>query len=164
MPNSDRPSGFAPHGEVKRQNSYESGSAIAKGDAVVKASDGQIDPCATGGSSHATAVLGVAMSSASAAGQQVLVCDDPDQEYETQADGSDVDAQTDIGLNYAILATDPSGGESRQELDSDTGATTATLPLKLIRISRRVGNALGAQVKCVVKINASQNGSATVGV
>lgn len=164
MANADRPSGFSPAGEVKRQNVYQSGSAIAKGDAVVKASDGQIDPCATGGSSHATAVLGVAMESASAAGQDVLVCDDPDQEYEIQADGADVDAQTDIGLNYAILGTDPSGGESRQELDSDTGATAATLPLKLMRISRQVGNALGANVKCVVKINASQNGNGTIGV
>jgi hypothetical protein len=51
------------------------------------------------------------------------------------------------------LGTNPVGGESRQELDSSSIAETATLPLKILRVSKRIGNAFGAQVELVVKIN-----------
>lgn len=164
MPNIDRPSGFSPEGEVKRQNMYVANAAIARGDMLKKNANGKVEPCEVGGAIHSGAVLGVAMSSASAADQEVLVCDDSEQEYKVQADESDIDAQTDIGLNYAIVGTNPASDESRQELDSSSGAVTATLPLRLVRISREINNAFGAQVKCIVKINANQNDSGVVGV
>lgn len=158
MANPDRPRGFEPAGKARRTNEYVAGAAIAPGDMVALSADGKVDPVATGGASYASSCLGVAMTGASADGDAVQVSDHPDQEYKVQADGADIDAQTDIGLNYAILATDPDStyNVSRQELDSDTGAGTNTLPLKLIRIDKAEGNALGAQVDCIVRINNNQ--------
>jgi len=91
------------------------------------------------------------------------VADDPNQRFVVQADGADIDAQTDLGLNYELLCTDRDSAtkESRQELDSSTGATTATLPLRAIEIDRKINNALGAQVDVIVKINNHQLGSGT---
>lgn len=163
MANSDRPRGFEPKGEPIRINKYESGAEIFPGDAVHMEADGQVDPAVA-----AEAVLGVALNYASAAGKEVLVADDPQQQYIVQADGSDVDAQTDINLNYDIIATAGNSTYkiSRQELDSSTGATTATLQLKLLAIEEREDNALGAQVDCVVKINNHQlaGGTGTAGI
>lgn len=163
MANADLPQGFKPRGELKTATEYEAGSAIGIGDAVVMADDGQVDSVS---GAYTGAVLGVALGSASAAGEKIMVADDPSQEYVIQADGADVDAQTDINLNYGITGTAASSGESRMELDSDTGATTATLPLKLLRIDARPDNALGAQVDCVVKINNHQlaGGTGTAGL
>ena len=157
MANADRPNGFAPRGKVLRTTEYTAGSTISPGDAVKKSSDGKIDPVDTAGASYTSAVLGVALSSATD-GNPVYVSDHPDQEYSCQADGADIDAQTDIGLNYAILATsrDSTYDVSRMELDSSTGNTTNTLPLMLMRVEPTVGNALGAQVNCIVRINNNQ--------
>lgn len=163
MANADRPQGFRARGKLTKATEYEAGSAIGVGDAVVLAADGQVDAVS---GAHTGAVLGVSLSSASAAGDKIMVADDPSQEYVVQADGADIDAQTDINLNYGITGTAASSGESRMELDSDTGATTATLSLKLLRIDERPDNALGAQVDCVVKINNHQlaGGTGTAGV
>ena len=157
MANSDRPRGLEPQGQVLRQNSYTAGADVKVGDAVAKQADGKVDPVATGGSSYTSFVLGVAMNNA-ADGEEVIVSDHPDQQYKIQADGADIAAQTNIGLNYAILATNASSQFeiSRMELDSSTGNVTATLPLKLQRIDKGEGNVLGAQVDCIVRINNNQ--------
>ncbi len=161
MANADRPTGFSPSGPVMNIGEYEAGGTVYPGDVVAKAADGQVDTWAAGG------VLGVAMNYATV-GQEIRVADSPDQEFKVQADGADVDAQTDIGLNYTIVATAGSTTYriSRQELDSDTGATTATLPCKLQRIDIRDDNELGAQVDCIVRLNNHQlaGGTGTVGV
>lgn len=157
MANADRPRGFEPKGKVLRESKYQAGASIKAGDLVKLSSDGQIDPVDTGGASYTSFAVGVAAHSA-ASGEDVMVWDHPDQEFVVQADGADVAAQTDIHLNYAVLATDPSTAYdlSRMELDSDTGALTNTLPLKLLRIDEAESNALGAQVDCVVRINNHQ--------
>lgn len=162
MPNKDQPSGLVPFGRVISSGSYTAGGTIYPGDAVKIVADGDVEVAAA-----SDALLGVALNYA-VSGEQVLVCDDPAQKFIVQADGSDIDAQADINLNYNLLATAGNSDYkiSRHELDSDTGATTATLPLKLLGIVARVDNALGAQVDCVVKINNHQlaGGTGTIGV
>lgn len=155
MANKDQPRGAVPYGRLRNASKYEAGSEIRAGDFVTMADDGQIDPVAVDGSSYTSNVLGVALSNANSAGDPVLVADDPNQKFIVQADGADIDARTDINLNYAILATAHNSAykKSQHELDSDTGDTTATLPLKLLEVMPRIDNALGAQVDCIVQIN-----------
>jgi hypothetical protein len=158
MANRDQPCGFRPLGEVKRVRPYVAGAACYPGDAVNLQADGKVDPA-----DASEALLGVAMSYASADGQTVLVADDPDQLFVVQADSTHVDAQTDVGKNANIVATagDTSYKISRHELQSSSLAETTTLPLKLLGIDSRPDNALGEFVDCVVSINNHQLGKQT---
>lgn len=154
MANRDEPQGFRPKGEPKRINKYVASAACYPGDALSLAS-GKVAPWSSGAS------CGVAASYAAADGDSVMVYDDPDQLYIVQADEADIDAQSDIGLNYTIVATAGSSTYrvSRMELDSNTGAADLDLPLKLLAIEERPDNALGAQVDCIVKITRHQLGN-----
>lgn len=158
MANPDRPNGFTPHGKVLRTNTYTAGATIKQGDAVLMSTDGKIDPVATGGSSYTSFVLGIAAINA-VDGDEMEVYDHPDQLYDIQADENDIAAQTDLFQNFAILATtgDTTFDTSRMELDSSTGATTNTLPLKAKALSKDIGNALGTNAKIVVRINNNQD-------
>jgi hypothetical protein len=160
MANADRPCGFRPHGKILRANVYESGAAIYPGDAVKLSSDGQIDPAAAG-----DALLGVALSYASAAGAEVLVADDPSQRFVVQADETQVDAQTDIGNVCDIVATAGNSTYklSRMELDSSDVNTTSG-QLCILGYERRADNALGTNVDAIVKINEHQLKDAFAGV
>jgi hypothetical protein len=150
MANSDRPRGAEVYGRVKQANKYKAGGAIYPGDFVHLEADGKVDAAAAGES-----LIGVALSYASADGEDVIVSDHPDQRYVVQGNEDDIDAQTDIGLNYNIVATagDTSYKISRHELDTTSGDTTSTLPLKLVDVVDSPVNALGEFVDCVVKIN-----------
>jgi hypothetical protein len=161
MANKDRPAGFSVYGPTRSENEYEAGGIIYPGDAVWFESDGQVDAVAAG-----EQPFGVATSYASGAGETVNVADDPNQEYTVQADGSDINVQTDIGLNYNIVATtgDTTYRLSRQELDSSTGATDSNLPLRLVRIEKSIDNAFGAQVECIVTLNDTQKRGGVEGV
>jgi hypothetical protein len=152
MPNRDMPQGFQPKGRVLRLNAYQAGGTIYPGDAVTLSSAGQVTAA-----SASTALVGVAASYATS-GEDVLVFDDPNQLFEGQADDATIDAQTDINLNYDLLATagDSTYKASRHEVDASTQATTATLPLKVIAVQKIPGEGLGAQVKCILKINNHQ--------
>lgn len=161
MANVDRPQGFRPYGAPLRVQDYEAGGTINAGDAVKLKNDGTVEVAAA-----TNALIGVAVHGASD-GERVAVYDDPNQLFVVQASASDVDAQTDIGLNYDLLAGSANSyGISGHELDSTSGATTATLPLRLVRIEPRTDNALGAQVDCVVRLNNHQmaGGTGTAGV
>jgi len=162
MANPDYPRGFEPHGKILRANVYESGSACYPGDLVALASDGQVDPVAAG-----SAILGVCITYASAAGQQIVVLDDPNQLVSCQADETEIDAQTDIGNMCDHLATAGSSTykASRHELDSSTVNSIAA-GLQILGIERTVGNALGTNVKVVCRINEHQlaTGSGIAGV
>lgn len=166
MANADRPTGFRPYGPLLRVTEYTAGAAIYPGDLVIMSDDGKIDPAATGGNVFTAAALGVAMSKAAADGDACAVADHPDQLFVVQADGNDIDAQTDIGLNYDVVGTDPDTtfDVSRMELDSDSGATTSTLPLRLIGVSREEGSEIGEFAKCVVVINNHQLANNTEGL
>jgi hypothetical protein len=139
---------------------FESGAAIYPGDAVKLSDDGQIDPVAAG-----QAILGIALTYASAAGVEVNVSVDPDQLYVVQADETEVDAQTDIGNVADLVATAGSATYlvSRMELDSSSLNTTSG-QLLLVGIDKRKDNAFGAQVDCVVKINERQLTNAFAGI
>lgn len=157
----DRPRGFHPKGEPKRVTEYTAGSAIGTGDMCVLSADGKVD--AVTGASYTGAAIGVATSSTSTDGDKVSILDDPDQEFECQSDDSTLAAQTDIGRNYAVVATAATSGESNMELDGSTGATTATLPLKLLSVSpREDADGLGtANTDVIVKINNHQRAGGT---
>jgi len=162
MANSDRPKGFEPKGKPLRVNKYIAGGEVFPGDCVHMEDDGKVDAAVA-----AETILGVSLSRA-ADGEDLLVSDDPNQLYIVQADGSDIADQTDINLNYDILATAGSTAFdiSRQELDSSSQNTTATLQCKLVAKEDRPDNELGAQVDCIVRLN-NQNyagGTGTVGI
>lgn len=158
MANADRPRGAKPTNREARVSKYQAGGAIYPGDFVKFDSDGEVVAA-----SASNALCGVAAGYAAAQGDEILVYDAPDQEFVVQADSADIDAQTDINLNYNIVATagNSTYKMSRMELDGDTGATTATLPLKLLRIDDRIDNALGASVDCIVVINNHQRKGST---
>lgn len=160
MANADRPKGFRPHGKVLSCRPYVAGGTIYPGDAVKKSNAGVVVTA-----SASDALLGIASVYATS-GNTVMVWDDPDQEFEVQADETEVDAQTDIGLNYNIVATagNSTFKMSRMELDSSTQATSSILPLRLLGIVAAVDNALGAQAKCRVIINYHQLRKASEGL
>lgn len=161
MANSDRPRGARPKGRVLRETEYTAGATVYPGDLVHLEADGLVDPAAA-----SEACVGVAATYASASGEKVLVYDDPDQQFIIQADTGTTPAQTAVGLNYDVVAT---GGnttyrQSRMELDSSSGATTSTLPLRLIGFSQEEGNEIGEHADCVVVINNHQLKGASEGL
>lgn len=133
-----------PHGDLLRVNSYVAGGEIKIGDFVRKNSDGKVVVAAA-----SQAPLGVAMSYASDDGKEIIVADHPDQEYLVDKSASAPSSQTDYGLNYNIVASTSTYKESAHKLDSASGATTSTLPLRAVMPSRRVGSTSEA----VVRIN-----------
>jgi len=159
LANLDRPSGFQPIGVNRRSRPYTAGGTVYPGDAVALNSSGLVVAAAAGG-----VILGVAANYAVSTGE-VSVYDDPQQLFAVQASADEVNAQTDIGQMYDILATagDSTYRASRMELDSSTGTSSAA-QLQLLGIERRVNNALGANVMCIVRINEHAHGSDAAGV
>lgn len=94
----------------------------------------------------------------------VLVRTDPNTLYEIQ-DNTGI-AAVDVGLNanMTIAAGNANTKRSGVTLDVATKATTATLALKIVGISPRPNNALGAFNKLLVKVNNSTEASASAGV
>lgn len=150
MANQDKPCGLKPHGRVLRLRPYTSGSACYPGDAVALASDGQVDPAATG------ELLGVCMSYASASGTTIFVADDPNQLFEVQADTAI--ATTDVGLNCTLQGSpNTTYKRSGHEIQASTIATTNTLSLQILGISTEIGNSANAvNNDVIVRINAHQ--------
>ena len=152
MANKDQPKGFEPFGRVLRVNEYDAGAIIYPGDLVKLKADGTVEPAAA-----SNAVCGVALSYA-ASGAKVLVADDPNQLIKGQVNGSSIDAATDLNLNYNISVGTASTlyKRSAMEIDHTSGATTSTLPLKVIQVYKETDNALGADVDVVCIINNHQ--------
>ena len=152
MANLDRPKGFVIYGDVKHLGLYQSGSEVFPGDAVVLAGDGRIDTAAAG---DGTQLLGIAANYASAADVDVMVYDDPDQEFSIQMDESEFNVQDDIGESCNIVATagNATYKHSRHEADSSDIAVTATAQLRIQRLEKSAKNAFGAQAEAVVRIN-----------
>jgi hypothetical protein len=85
----------------------------------------------------------------------VLVCDDPFALYEIQEDSDSATlAVTDIGLNanFIIGTGNTYTGTSATELDSNTAAVTATLDCRIIGLSPRINNEIGANAVWLVKL------------
>ena len=97
-----------------------------------------------------------------------LVVDDPNVIFEAQEDGAtDPLEMVDAGLNvdFVVGAGSTTTGASGMQIDSNTEAVTATLPLKLIGPAKRPDNELvaagQAYTRWLVKINNHQLGSHT---
>jgi len=103
-----------------------------------------------------TTIVGVAAEYKVAnSGGTLAVYDAPDQTYLAQVDDATVNAQTDLDLNYDINVGAVSNNRSTMEIDGNTQAATATLPIKILRIAdvqTEDGNALGANVlvECII--------------
>lgn len=160
MANRNNLRGAIPYGEPRRLTRYVAGGSIAEGDLVTLDSSGRVVVA-----SASTALLGAAACKASAA-DDVVVYDQPEQFFIMQCQTSEIDAQTDMNQNANIVATAALNGVSQHAIDGTSLGTTATLPLKLLKVEEQVGNALGQYVDVVVKINNHQlsGGTGTAGI
>jgi hypothetical protein len=97
----------------------------------------------------------------------VLVADSPDVIMEAQADDDTstvVATQLMANFNFVVGTGSTVTGRSAMQLDSNTGATTNTLPLTLIGFPNRVDNEVGStNQKVLVRFNTHQY-LATTGV
>lgn len=162
MANKDIVEGCKPYGPVLRVRPYTASATIYKGDPVKLKSDGTVEVATAG-----DACVGVAASYAAAA-EEVKVLDHPDQEFECQSDDASIDAATDFNLNYNFVFGTASTLYKRSgvEVDGDSGATNSNYQAKVLRMKPEVSNALGANVKVILKLNNHQlsAGTGTLGV
>jgi len=99
-----------------------------------------------------------------------MVVDDPQVLFEIQENSNTVQiAATEIGLNTISLAGTGNGFSSGWQLPSVTDAipaTTATLQLRLMGLSRKLENSFGAYAKHLVQINVHElaHGTGSAGV
>lgn len=142
-------------GDALRVNAYVSAGAIKIGDFVTLDSDGRVKVAAA-----SEALLGVCNTRATAAGQEIKVFDHPDQMYLVEKSATEPSAQTDFNRNYNIVANTNTGNESTHTLDSSSGDTTATLPLRAVDRSRSVV----PNKECVVIINNHVSKAGVAGV
>lgn len=157
MANVDFPRGFRPkkgHMKTEWYPIATNNAQIGQYDLLERRSDGFIHPA----QASSVTIIGVAAASIPAnTGGEVPVYDDPCLIFEAQTDDATVDAQTDLDLNYDIVASTPDSitGRSTMEIDGSTQAATATLPIKILRVLNvisQAGNALGANVavECII--------------
>ena len=156
MANVDFPRGAIPYRGNMNVNYYDIGAtAIYLYDLVERRNDGLVYPAQA---SSITIIGSAAEYKAASSTGRIAVYDDPNMRFLMQASDSDIDVQTDLDLVYNIVATtgNTTTKQSKHEIDSTTGAATATLPIKILRIAdviTKAGNALGANVLCEVIIN-----------
>lgn len=174
MANADSPMGFKPYKQINGGDPValsvdvlSTNAAIGLHDVVSFVSGGAIDRFTA---SDRTG-YGIALESKSAnAGGTLMVCPLEGHLFICQADEGHVNALTELGKAYDIVATAPSSGLSQMELDSSTGATTATLPLKAIKKFDGFAdlevypNDYGTNVKLVVAFNETFFKGGSVGI
>lgn len=118
------------------------------------------------GSGATTVDLNTPGAMVATAGERVIVCDDPQVIYEAEVTGALTSAM--FGLNATISAGtyDTATGRSGHKVAISTTATTATLPVKLLSLARKVNNEIGESAKIYVKLNGAQlgDGTGTAGV
>ena len=100
---------------------------------------------------------------------QVLVDTDPFTIYEVQDSSTSkttAAAATDIGTNVTLAmgTVDTTTGNGKTILDMTTAATTATLNVKLLRLSPKVDNAIGSYAKWLVTLNNRSQVAGVAGV
>lgn len=171
MANRDNPTGFVPvrhltGGEIRTEAVLlaAANAAIGIGDLLVRTSAGVWDRWASG------AVSGVAAqsSSASSGGVEIAAYIDPNIVFAAQTDNGTgtLTAQTGLNLNATAIAGTPVNGRSIYEIDESSGATTIDLPLKVIGLSKQVGNAFGQfnRLEVVINNHDLKGGTGTVGL
>lgn len=136
-------------------------------DLLERRADGFIWPA----QAASTTIVGIAMETiqANTGGTINYVPLNADVLFTMQSDDASIDAQTDFDLVYDIIASAPNAltGRSTMEIDGSSGAATATLPIKILRVHPIItqdGNALGANVllECVINHGVTK-GAGTVG-
>lgn len=181
MANADTPFGLRPVGDVSGRpyngslNVYSTatgdGTAIFVGDPVTLSGTSQtidgvvysdVDQAATGDIcvGAVVAVLPATRESliyrAASTQRLLLVCDNPDALFEIQeVSGGTALTANDIGLNanFVVAAGSTVTGLSGVELNNSGEATTNTLDLQIVAMSRRPNNAIGEHCKYLVRIN-----------
>jgi hypothetical protein len=94
----------------------------------------------------------------------VLVNTDPNQLYEIQENTGIAAADVGLNANLTVAAGSSVTKRSGFVLDASTKATTSTLALKIMGVSQRPSNAIGAFNKLLVKINNSTEVASSAGV
>lgn len=89
---------------------------------------------------------------AKAAPRIVFLPDDPYVEYEAQASGNLPDSAAGLNVDIVVADADSATGQSNMEL-ANAPATTATLPIRLVRRSYSIKNESGEFAVWVVRIN-----------
>lgn len=139
-------------------------SLIGEGDMVEMLATGFVDRANAGSST----IIGIAAHAvAASSGGSLLVYDDPNLVFQGSVNNADFNAQTDFGLAYDLVDTAPTNGRSNQLIDVTTQATTATLPIKPLRLSTQVSkpaNALGANVLLDCQFNQHFLKAGSVGI
>lgn len=160
MPNVDRPHGFRPiyakwgvHGQTGPYTLDSTHGRIAKGDLVEEITGGFVRK----GTSSSVSLKGVAAQTVAAnTGGTIQLYDNPGQVYEAQTDDGtgDLTIQAAMTKNANFVDTVSTTQEhSIMEIDENTGDTTATLPLKILRLYPAPDNALGEFNRLEVMIN-----------
>jgi len=94
-----------------------------------------------------------------------IVADDPNIIFEVQEIGTGTAlSATSVGLNANLIAGANNGYQSGWLLNNVGTATTSTLNVKLLGLSRRIDNAFGQYAKWLVKINNHELSAGTTGV
>ena len=153
----DSPRGFIPsktfHGGMVASNPYPlaaANTALGKWDYVTLTAAGFIDRSAA---SDTQIVGSSAIHAAASAGTaRFPVYDDPNIIYLCQSDAAAIVA-ADRFANYNIVVAAAVNNISAMELDDDTNAATATLPLKMLRLHAQTGNTIGANAAYEVVLN-----------
>ena len=126
------------------------------------------DGCCHQAVAASVTVVGIAAEAFAAnTGTQIKVYDDPNIEFQMQSDDATIAAQTNLGLADDFVIGAPVNGRSIAEIDGNTGAVTATLPIKPIRVSQIVsqnGNAFGANVLLDCRFNQHYYKAGSVGI
>lgn len=139
-------------------------SAIGEGDMLAMLATGFVDRAAAG----ATTIIGIAAYAVAAStGGSISIYDDPNIVFQGSVNNADFNAQTDFGLAYDLVDSAPVNGRSAQLIDVTTQATTATLPIKPLRLSTQVSkpaNALGATVLLDCQFNQHFLKAGSVGI
>lgn len=146
------------------------GTGAAAVGVVVGIVPNKLDPV-SGGLTTGSMALDTPLYLAASTAGYVLVADSPDLIFEVEATNggsSYTFAIGDIGNNFNVYAGSGSTttGMSAHSADGGDKGTTATLPLRVLGLVKRVDNAAGAAAKILVKINNHQlnSGTGTAGV
>lgn len=156
---------------VTAATSGTAGTGAAAVGVVVGVINTKLDPV-TGNMTAGSIALDTPQYRPASTAQYVLVADATDIIYEveaTTASASYTFAVSDVGLNANLTAGaggSTSTGNSSYSLNMADAGTTATLPFKIVGVSQKVGNEVGAACKVLVQLNNHQlkGGTGTVGV
>jgi hypothetical protein len=91
--------------------------------------------------------------------RDVYVADDPYLTFEMQANGTVAAANIGLNVDFDVNAGSTVTGLSGNDLDMSTVNTTATLPIRILDISRQIKNELGdyTVLKCMMNYTTYKN-------